>query len=39
MKYIGWAVVVFFILGSFNLIDFHTCIAGAGECQCLRSQT
>jgi len=32
MKLLGWAVVVFTVLGLLNVIDFHVCIKMPGEC-------
>ena len=33
MKYIGWCVVVLAVAGWLDLIDFHVCIKGPGECR------
>jgi len=34
MKYIGIAFCVLTVAGMLNLIDFHVCIAGDGQCDC-----
>ncbi len=32
MRIFGWFVSILMILGAFNIIDFHVCIAGSGKC-------
>ena len=32
MKYLGWAIVISFMLAAFGLLDFHLCIKPAGQC-------
>ena len=33
MRALGWAVTILFILGSFDVLDFHVCIKPAGQCE------
>lgn len=39
MRYVGWFVTVLWLFGMLNIIDFHTCIKGAGECGCVKEYT
>lgn len=32
MRLFGWFVAIMMILGMFNIIDMHICIAGKGKC-------
>jgi hypothetical protein len=38
MRFLGWAVIVLTVMGGIGLIDFHVCIKGAGECQCIKEK-
>jgi hypothetical protein len=38
MRYIGWAVVIFWFAGMVGLIDFHVCIKGPGMCSIKESK-
>jgi hypothetical protein len=38
MRFLGWAFVLCTLAGMVGLIDFHVCIKGAGECQCIKEK-